>query len=117
MPEVAWTVRADTWATARTVAAQIQGPPNKPQPRLIREMMTMSRWRPAPFSSLVFSLRNQQFLGEDVTREEINHDHDDDTYGNTEVTQSSSGVLSKELTVPEDSEEVGNEEGSEHQDS
>jgi len=34
-----------------TVAAQIQGPPNKPQKMLIIDRMTMSKWRPFPFSS------------------------------------------------------------------
>merc|ERR1719348_2728778 len=43
------TVRADTWDTALTVAAQIQGPPNIPQQRLMKDKRTMSRWRPAPF--------------------------------------------------------------------
>jgi hypothetical protein len=34
-----------------TVAAQIQGPPNKPQKMLMIDRMTMSKWRPFPFSS------------------------------------------------------------------
>ena len=37
------TVRADTWLTARTVAAQIQGPPNIPHIKLIRDRRTMSK--------------------------------------------------------------------------
>merc|ERR1712106_1278458 len=50
------TVRAETWLTDLTVAAQIQGPPKKAQAMFIRESRTISRWSPAPFSSLVFSI-------------------------------------------------------------
>ncbi len=47
----AWLAKTAIWREYLTVAAQIQGPPNKPQKMLMIDRMTMSKWRPFPFSS------------------------------------------------------------------
>lgn len=46
------TVKAETWATERTVAAHMNGAPIRPQPTLAMHTNTMSRWNPDPFLSL-----------------------------------------------------------------
>lgn len=47
------TVSADTWATERTVAADMKGAPIRPQQTLERHTSTISRWNPDPFFSFL----------------------------------------------------------------
>lgn len=50
------TVKAATWVTERTVAAQCQGAPMTPQTALRIQITTMSIWKPEPFFKFLSGL-------------------------------------------------------------
>ena len=62
------------------------------------------------------AFRDFQLLGEGVTSAPIDKNHDHDGNGDAKVSQSSTGVPAKVLAVSEKPQEVGNEEGSKHED-
>ena len=54
--------KEDTWATALTVAAHIQGPPIKAPKQLIRHKSTISQWTPAPLALVRSIMRSLKLI-------------------------------------------------------